>query len=305
MKFIGYTKDSCRVVCQVEDVLNRQDDLLQQSQLKVNRCPYQVHLIGGNPPLNYCDGKQVEISKTIHALHEIWSGSWKHITRDESLSPQAVELLQKIGQRVTATAADYNGLIYKFREGLCEQGFFIFLREEKQLKLPMFELIYLSQYWQLESGHFALHASAVIHRGGIYLFSGPSGSGKSTVAGISAGYGDEILDQDMVSVYHSEEGFNSANAWGYSITTCSLPIRAFYYLVKDVRDDIKPLSKSHTARLVWEQSAHIPGPALPQEKRNLLFSRTAEFSRSIPGYELHFRKSPDFWKLIDAEIPCE
>jgi len=28
-----------------------------------------------------------------------------------------------------------------------------------------------------------------------------------------------------------------------------------------------------------------------------------DLARTIPGYELHFRKSPDFWKLIDAEFP--
>lgn len=305
MKFLCYTNESCRIVDQLVRYLKRQDILLCQSQLKINHCPAKVHLIGGNTLIKRDAGMEAPMSSSILELHETWSKYLRGAPRRKTLPPPAEENLLRYGKRATTNGADYNNLVYKFDKPQEEQGFFILLRGDKQFKMPIFELIYLSHFWQLESVGFPLHASAVIHHGGIYLFSGPSHAGKTTAAELSAAGGDTILDQDMVVVYNTNEGFYSANAWGYSTMPSCMPIRGFFYLVKDHMDGITPLLRHHTARRVWEQSMHIPGPALPGEMKRKLFTRSSEFARTIPGYELHFRKSPDFWKLIDAEIPCD
>ncbi len=305
MKFLCYTNESCRIVDQLVRYLKRQDILLCQSQLKINHCPAKVHLIGGNTLIKRDAGMEAPMSSSILELHETWSKYLRGAPRRKTLPPPAEENLLRYGKRATTNGADYNNLVYKFDKPQEEQGFFILLRGDKQFKMPIFELIYLSHFWQLESVGFPLHASAVIHHEGIYLFSGPSGTGKSTVATISENCGNTVLDEDMVVVYNSDNGRFSANAWGYSTMPSCLPIRGFFYLVKDHINSMKPLPKHHASRKVWEQSFHIPGPALPGEMKRKLFTRSSEFARNIPGYELHFRKSPDFWKLIDAEIPFD
>jgi hypothetical protein len=35
---------------------------------------------------------------------------------------------------------------------------------------------------------------------------------------------------------------------------------------------------------------------------NKLFKQIAAIARHLPGYELHFQKSPDFWELIDEQV---
>ena len=160
----------------------------------------------------------------------------------------------------------------------------------------------LCNLWQVESGCIPLHTSGITHAGQLYLFSGPSGAGKSTIADLSTAVGDEVLDEDQVMIYRKPDGTYSANAWGYSLKTGGAPIRAYFRIIKDRVDRLVPLTQTHTAKLFMEQACAVTGNMLPEKSLMDLFLRMAEFARHVPGYELHFRKSPDFWKLIEREL---
>jgi hypothetical protein len=54
-----------------------------------------------------------------------------------------------------------------------------------------------------------------------------------------------------------------------------------------------------------EQSFVLAGKMQPENAIVEVFTRIADLARSVPGYQLLFRRSPEFWKLIEAEFGLE
>ena len=81
------------------------------------------------------------------------------------------------------------------------------------------------------------------------------------------------------------------------------PLRAVFLLKKSAIDDIVPLTPQATAAglgkslLEFAIGQDLYGPWVRQA-----FHNVAAIARKIPGYELHFRKTPDFWNVIDAKL---
>lgn len=183
-------------------------------------------------------------------------------------------------------------------------GFLVLFSDQEKTGIPFIVLQIISNIWQLDQDGIPLHTAGVLHKGGLYLFSGPSGAGKSTVGICSMNIGDKILDEDQLIISKlTPDGNYSAIAWGKGFLKSDAPVRAYFWIIKSNENQLLPLAPKQVSKRIWEQSLLTIGGVVPRKDRQALFSRVTEFARSIPGYELHFRKSPDFWKLIDAELP--
>lgn len=173
-------------------------------------------------------------------------------------------------------------------------------------------LLFLSIGWHLDHGSIFLHSAAVVYKKKGFLFLGESGAGKSTVARLSASLGYPALGDDLNFVLYEEnlKGYRLAaspspvvSPVGYAMDRP--PLRLVLKLVQDKTDFLVPLKTEVMARALFDaflqETPYVN--RLPDELLGLGFRVACNMARSVPGYELHFRKSPDFWKLIDEKIP--
>jgi hypothetical protein len=191
----------------------------------------------------------------------------------------------------------------RFRNNLAHDHYFLLLSGQEPQGLPVSELGPLCNIWQLVNGHLPLHAAGVIHKGQLFVFTGPSGAGKSTVTKLSQESGDTVLEEDQLLIYKALNGDYHADAWGYNLAFCNLPIRAIFKLIQDTEDKIVPIKPVNFAHLLFERHNDIMGNQFSDDLLKHSFEFIAGLARQVPGYVLHFRKSPDFWKLIDERFP--
>lgn len=194
----------------------------------------------------------------------------------------------------------HNPFIRHFNSDRTGKKYFILMGNEDQF--PWYEVNVLMNFASLQSDCLPLHASAVEKEDSLFIFTGISGAGKSTIAHLCEQIGGQILDDDQILISISSASC-SANAWGSSLSTSSAKLRAVFNLVQAEKTKIVPLPSLKTAKIVAKRSLDLCGSSIPAIYAQRIIKLSSSFSRMIPGYELHFRKSPDFWKLIDAEIP--
>ena len=197
---------------------------------------------------------------------------------------------------------------------------------EVRARLGMY-VVRTKERWLIQQGWLPLHAAAVerLHRG--YLFLGESGAGKTTVTRLSREIADSILNDERVFIKDINGGYFLMAANNFShlafnfvdgsagvgkvvldqIPTLKsdhiVPLAGIFVLKKDGNDFILPSSKLSTAQAVLKgflESA-IDIISTRKELEGAFHSLCRTASR-IPGYELHFRKSSDFWKLIDERF---
>lgn len=169
----------------------------------------------------------------------------------------------------------------------------------------------LAAWWHIQRGGMMLHASAIARtpQDG-FVFLGRSEAGKSTVANISAERGYGMLSDDLTlvaadsnprqyqlaavpSLRHLSHPYSSENPW----------LKGIFVLKQDQSDYLRPLSKAEIAATLFQGFQETPSHSRMPEPLRLQVIRTAsQIARIVPGYELHFRKSPEFWKVIDAEF---
>lgn len=151
-----------------------------------------------------------------------------------------------------------------------------------------------------QRGGIAFHSAGVIHRGQGYGLFGPSGSGKSTVARLSMG--DVVLNDDLNLIKPGKTGWQM---WATPFGTSWQPkprmgsLHALLRLRQAEEDRLEPMgsgvaladlvanSQGVNANVAW-----LPG----------LLDRWQEILAQVPVRALHFRKSPAFWRVIDAEF---
>ncbi len=165
--------------------------------------------------------------------------------------------------------------------------------------------------WHIERGGLCIHSSALAHtRNDGFLFLGDSGNGKTTVAKIGESIGHVPLGDDLNFISNDEFG----RYWLMTAPSPSLSnihysmlrprLKGIFRLVKNSYDQLIPMSPMTTVKALFESVLQIPrSHKLGEKYLRSIFLNCANIARSVPGYELHFRKSPDFWKLIDAEFP--
>jgi len=162
-------------------------------------------------------------------------------------------------------------------------------------------LFSLSAWRHLTMGRDLLHAAGVVRGDSAYLFVGPSGAGKSTVSSLSASRGYRIIHDDCVVVYPAQDEKHLVTDCFFSHVNASL--KCIFFLSQDITHRLMPLSATATAKKLLESS-------FDGDRRTIFFGKalenafaaSASIARSVPAYELHFRKSPDFWDVIDAEL---
>jgi len=159
----------------------------------------------------------------------------------------------------------------------------------------------ISAYSYIMQGMGLFHAAGIVHREKAFLFAGVSGSGKSTVSFVSKACGHQIIHDDHVVVYQgaTEEWLTS----NISHSLCHIPIKAVFFLVQDMVDQLIPLKSTQTARRLMDGLREHGEYVLFGDVARKGFATCAEIARKVPGFQLHFRKSPDFWKLIDEQFP--
>lgn len=172
-------------------------------------------------------------------------------------------------------------------------------------------LFFLATQWHVERGGLSLHSSAVARGSDGFLFLGQSKAGKSTVAELSASIGLSALGDDLNFVIpDGESGYRlaaspspSLPSVGYSMQKPRL--RGIFVLVQDDRDYLVPVEPLKMAPLLFH--SFIQQTPYVRRVSNALvgkaFQTVCDLSRRIPGYELHFKKSADFWKIIDERFP--
>jgi hypothetical protein len=280
--------------------LNR-DVLLEH---KIEKCPYRVIFIDPNSQENRRDcffGVDRELVDKITYL-------WQRILHDRDSSLPVEEFTWEMDilcRRVFTRDPYWDAHIRWILNRNGEMVFLVMLEEEFRQEIQKKALSLLCNFWQIEHRFTPLHSSAIIHKGNLFVFCGSSGAGKSTISQMSFEKGEDVLDEDQIMIYQKPEGSFSANAWGYNLRSCSLDIRAIFKIIKSTEDRLIPLTHTQTAHLLADQSFTIPGKYIADRQISDLFGRISDIARKIPGFELHFRKAPDFWKVIDAEFGLE
>jgi hypothetical protein len=158
----------------------------------------------------------------------------------------------------------------------------------------------LGLHWHVTHGGAAFHASGVDRNDKGYLFLGQSGAGKSTAASLSG--------QVHATIVHDDQVLLASVSGQYLIShpdsRINPPLRAVFFLKQSQKDCLVRLTPQATGEalgnslLEYAIGQDLYGPWVRQA-----FNNAAAIARAIPGYELHFRKRPDFWKLIDEQFP--
>lgn len=171
--------------------------------------------------------------------------------------------------------------------------------------------LFLANQWHVERSGLCIHSSAVVKGDKGFLFLGRSEAGKTTAARQSVSIGYPALGDDLNFVVYDEESkyYKIAaapsllgSALGYSMLRPSL--RGIFTLIQDDMDYLVPLKTVKVARALMEGLGQVPKyNYLSDQNIRSSLQTCCDIARRVPGYELHLRKGPNFWKLIDEQFP--
>lgn len=175
--------------------------------------------------------------------------------------------------------------------------------------------------WLLANKNILIHSSGVIHRRKAFLFLGRSGSGKTTITELCYP-GAKIIHDDMVFLHADNNRFflfaspeinnvvskrDEQSVLASDLFKYGDELLSGMFVIKQSRvNSLRPLSSLESAYALI--SAFLEFPRMhdyvpTSAEMKYAMSTLADAARSIPAYELHFRKSPDFWQLIDEQFP--
>ena len=199
---------------------------------------------------------------------------------------------------------DSSVLLFRFRKGR-DNDYFCWvpaddLRHPGHVALRLIHAIdAVTLRWYVAHRGGPLHAAGVAHLGKGYLFLGPSDAGKSTVAAQSRAAGAIVIDEERVMLSRHGKRFRIS-----SPNNCTAPVLESLFLLRKAPTNrvisIQPqAAQLALCRAVLQHAVGRQhwGPWVRQAFHNM-----AEVARRVPAYVLEFRKSPDFWDVIDAEL---
>jgi len=181
--------------------------------------------------------------------------------------------------------------------------------DERSYTLIWYYIIKLKSRWHLEHGGILLHSATVAQNDSGFLFLGKSEAGKTTVTSMSYAVGKTALGDDLNVIQGQKSGFRLSAVPGFNLSpvgysTTSPRLQCIFDLHKDNKNYLKRLMPKQITELMF--NAFMYESPLPNKLRDYeihsAFQTIAKIAREIPGYELHFRKSPEFWKLIDEQF---
>lgn len=143
-----------------------------------------------------------------------------------------------------------------------------------------------------------IHSSCAIENGRAHIFAGQSGAGKSTAAKLSYPrylLSDEAalvkITPEMVTVFNSP--FRSeleTDNLGEQVDLASVQV-----LYQALQNDRAKLSKSDALIQLMDKVFFWPSS---QEETKTIMRLLTILVKSVPVYELHFKKNNTFWELI-------
>lgn len=152
----------------------------------------------------------------------------------------------------------------------------------------------------MEQNLLLLHAAGIISRGRGYVFFGPSGNGKTTVTTLSLDR--TILSDDLVIL--RKQGAEYV-LYGVPFrgtmpeaprTNASVKLAGVFTLVKAPEHCIKPLP-------AWDAVAKlarcVPFVMTTPANTQRVMEICQDVNATVPVRELHFRRDPEFWRLVD------
>ncbi len=173
--------------------------------------------------------------------------------------------------------------------------------------------------WLMVNGNISLHASTIMHHGYGFLFLGQSGAGKSTVAMLSRA-SSRVVHDEKIFLYPEDGRYILSNMPNMdevgesdetnmmvrtNITSSSkIFLSGIFLLCQDKEDRLERLPKSKIAKKLMDSYFELPRIfTLLNVEIRYAMKTLSQAARDIPAYELHFRKSADFWQLIDEQFP--
>ena len=169
-------------------------------------------------------------------------------------------------------------------------------------------IMFLASIWHIQRGGLLIHSCGVIRGKDGYLFLGESGAGKSTIAEMSASLGFQILGDDLNFILpnccsqYTIAAAPSVKQMSFGGLNQQPCVKGIFKLVKDENDSLIRMSSIETAKILFASVMQTPKSiALPQKIFGNVFQTTSLIAKLIPCYELHFRKTPEFWNMINSE----
>lgn len=172
----------------------------------------------------------------------------------------------------------------------------------------LFSVMLLATRQHILNNGLCLHAAAVSRHARGFLFLGESGAGKSTISSLSAEIGIPVLAEDRVFLLNNKSGYLLAagphpTSEYVNYSDARPLLKGIFVIFKDQFEYIKPISHVEASKFLF--AAVLQNSAmnyLPNDILELAFKTVCNVGRKIPAFELHFRKTPNFWKLIDEQF---
>jgi len=195
--------------------------------------------------------------------------------------------------------------IYLLKQNNSQKSIYFCLLSEKFFDKALSQLIdgflSLCSLRYIKQKRTIFHSSAIIEGNSAFLFMGESGSGKGTVCSLSNPEQYTVINDDQVFVY--KDTHDTYIVTNQSMSMPGVPVKALFFLVQDTTNYLTPLSPIEAARRLLHSSMESMAlKVLHGQPLRDTFAISASIARCIPSYDLHFRKSSDFWDVIHAEF---
>jgi hypothetical protein len=236
--------------------------------------------------------------------------TWNLYMADFELLPHAKDLASPISLSESGGTNLMSSIPFCVTDENQEQ-FFVVSNDQRIFASEriLFSVMFMATLWHVLNSGLCIHAAAVSHNNNGFLFLGESGAGKSTIATLSSELGIPVLAEDRVFILNKSNTYllaagphPSTKYTKYSKLRPNL--RGIFLLVKDTHNYIIPTKHSLAAKSLFASffqnsaSGYLPASAI-----ELAFKTISCVARQVPTFELHFCKTPDFWKKIDEQFP--
>ena len=262
---------------------------------KIESLGYKIFLISRDNFLVYPSSIDVIDDPNILELRKLWESIRNQFKKDQFSETFQKTLINSIGN---LSKVPPNPQIWQLRQDTTGKSIVIFSDHLNQF--PWYDVNMLLNTKMIEEGRLPIHSNGLIIGHKILLFSGTSGAGKSTVAALGQSVGAKVLDEDQVLIREVQTGIFSADAWGYSLEKSEAIIVGVIKLIQSKADKLTPISETKTAHFIFHQTLEVCGREDSMIRK--IFAYSAKLARHIPGYELRFTKSANFWRLIKKEF---
>ena len=160
----------------------------------------------------------------------------------------------------------------------------------------------LCSFLLMEKGGVLLHASAVVDRGGAWVFSGPSGSGKTTIAGLA---GDRVvLNDETIALRPGVRGweawatpFYGSGGPAMARVNDRAPLRGLCFLRRSNRFAHRRLTPSEAVGRAFPE-VMLP-KRNPRVTERLLATLTSLIT-AVPAWQLAFTRDTAIWSYLDG-----